>query len=54
MNDTSARTAEQRLEQFFLLPLVEREASWAEISEELERNAELEARKRPAPVTLQA
>jgi hypothetical protein len=45
-------SAEDRLAQFSFMSLLNREASWAEISEEIDSGEELESRRLPAPITL--
>jgi len=54
MDDETGMTAEERLAQLFLLSLVAREATWAEIADELTARDDLESRWRPAPVTLKS
>jgi hypothetical protein len=54
MDSQPPLAAEDRLAQILLQPLFAREATWAEIVDELDQSDELESRRRPAPRTLQS
>jgi hypothetical protein len=51
MDAQATLDAEERLSEFFVLPLFARESAWAEIAENLTED-ELVLRSTPAPITL--
>lgn len=54
MDSSPRMAAEDRLAQILLQPLFAREATWAEIADEITDEEELESRQRPAPLTLRS